>query len=194
MAGHQLAVGELYNPARRSYPTKEEVRLGRNIHELVRFWPAPSPDEVAAHESGAAQFALVDEAPHLLVLAYQYATLDWSDSPFQIHRSTTDHQAWPMGGAGSGILFRTVLVDAESGVIRSMRYDKWSAEFSNAVRISVAEQLLYEFDDDAAAQRLAALYDEHRTPAELVRSRATAGCATDGPVIGGDARISMHYY
>ena len=194
MTGHVLAVGELYDPTRTNYPTKELLRLGRTTHELVRCWPGASDEEIAAHDEGSASFALVDESPDLLVLAYQFGDLEWSDSPFQIHRLTSDDLAWPCGGPGEPIMFRTVLLDSSTGRILSLRYDAWPLAFSNAVRVAVAEQLLHEFSDQRARDRLDALYREYPTPAAMVDSRPAATCKTDGPAMGGGASVAVHYY
>ena len=194
MTDHVLCVGELYDPTRTSYPTKELLRLGRTTPELVRCWPGSSAAEIASHDEGGAQFALIDESPHLLVLAYQFGDLEWSDAPFQLHRLTSDDQAWPSGGPSEPIMFRTVLVDAETGRIQSLRYDLWSQGFSNAVRVAVAEQMLHDFADHSAQQRLDALYREYATPEEMVRGRAAVTCTTDGPVLGGYMPVAVHRY
>ena len=170
------------------------MRLGRKVHELVRCWPGATPEEVAAHNDGGAQFALVDEAPDLLVLGYQFGSLDWSDSPFQIHRLTTDDRAWPRGGPDEPLLFRTVLVDSDTGRILSLRYDLWSLKFSNAVRVAVAEQLLHAFSDQAAQDRLDQLHRENPTPEAMVARRAVVRCRTKAPAMGGSSPLSVHLY
>lgn len=194
MNAHVLSVGQLYDPSRTATAPGETVRLGRSTPELVRRWQSPTHQEIAMHDEGVAEFALVDESPDLLVLAYRFGDLDWCDAPFQIHRLTTDVQAWPGGGSGSPINFRTVLVDAATGIVRSMRYDLWSVSFSNAVRVAVAEQLLHEASDERAGDRLDALYSEHRTPADMVAKRAGATTRSDNPSMGGSTGLSVHHY
>jgi hypothetical protein len=194
MSAHVLAVGELYDPNRTSFPTTEQVRLGRSTAELVRFWSNPSAEEIASHDRGAAHFAMVDESPALLILAYKYGDLDWCDVPYQAHRLTTDNPTWPQGGPAEQIAFRTVLVDADTGVIRSLRYDVWSVEFSNAVRVAVAEQLIHDLDEGDAETRLNAVYAASPTSELMVQTRAVATCSTDGPSMGGDAPFAVHFY
>ena len=193
-AMHVLAVGELYDPPHTRFEGREAVRLGRNLHELVRFWPNPDPLECAAHQAGPAEFALIDESPHLLVLAYRFGDLPWCDSPFQIHRHREEDRAWPMGGPDGQLAMRTVLVDASTGVVVSLRVDAWSLAFSNAIRVAVAEQLLHEPRDDEAQERLTALYGKYATPEEMVRERATHTYSTDGPTLGGTRDLTINYY
>lgn len=57
--------------------------------------------------------------------------------------------------------------------------------------MSVAEQLLHEFDDQCAAERLAALYDTHGTPVEMVRARAEAGCSNEDRRSGAPRRLPL---
>ncbi|NYG54940.1 hypothetical protein [Nocardioides perillae] len=181
----------MYDPTRTSWPTTEQVRLGRSMAELVRFWPGATEGELRAHDRGGAQFALVDESPDLLVLAYRFGDLEWSDAPFQAQRMTTTGAGWPSGGPAAPVVFRTVLVDSRSGRVLSLRHDEWSVAFSNAVRVSVAEQLVVQPDDQAAGQRLDALYDRFRTPLDMVRAVAVAGCRTEAPMTSG---ASVHFY
>jgi hypothetical protein len=194
VSSHTLAVGQPYDPSRRSFPTTEQVRISRTLAELVRFWPNPTMDEVAAHDHGAAQFAVVDESPHLLVLGYQLGDLDWSDAPFQAHRMAAGPVGWPSGGPSEGLLFRTILMDSESGIVRSLRYDEWPAEFANVVRVGVAEQLVHDLDDATAGKRLDALYAQYSSPVELFQARAVAVCASEGPALGGSSGVTIHNY
>lgn len=176
-----LAVGELYDPSRTQWPTTEQIRLGRSVAEVVRFWPGPSASEVRAHERGPAQFAPVDRSPDLLLLAYQYGELAWSDAPFQSHRMSEDLRGWPVGGPVAPLMFRTILVDANDGRVRGIRYDEWSVDFANAVRIAVAEQLAHPFDDQSAGRKLDELYGAYGTPVEMLRAEACSMCAVDQP-------------
>ncbi|KRF37368.1 hypothetical protein [Nocardioides sp. Soil805] len=191
---HVLAVGELYDPPLTRFESREAVRLGRNLHELVRFWPDPDPMERAAHQAGPAEFALIDESPHLLVLAYRFGDLPWCDSPFQIHRHREEDRAWPAGGPDGQIAMRTVLVDASTGIVVSLRVDALSLGFSNAVRVAVAEQLLHEPNDDEAQRRLNALYDKYPSSEVMARQGATIACSTPEPTLGGTRDLSISYY
>src|SRR4051812_8009229 len=93
-----LLVGELFDPTRTSHRVRDQLRLGHTTQELIRFWDNPEPEEVEAHGSGAARFGLIDGSPHVLVLAYQFGDLPWSDAPFQIHRHSRCEPCWWMPG------------------------------------------------------------------------------------------------
>lgn len=188
-----LAVGELYDPPRTTFENREAVRLGRELHELNRFWASPDPAEIFAHTSGPADFALIDKSPHLLVLAYRFGDLPWSDSPFQIHRHRVEDRAWPQGGAEEQIAFRTVLVNASTGRIEALRFDALSVDFSNALRVAVAEQLLREPDEAEAERRLSSLYRRYPTPEAMVAEAAIHRCSTAGPALGGSRPLSITY-
>jgi len=194
MSHYALEVGQLYNPARTSYPQTEQIRIDRSLQELVRYWPSPTRSEVQAHESGAADFALIDRSPHVLLLSYKFGDLDWSDAPFQAHRMTTSAAGWPAGGPSLGLLFTTVLVDADTGVIRALRIDEWPPEFANPVRVAVAEQLIHDLDDDAAGRELDALYGAYSTPEAMVEAEALTTCRTEGAMAGGARPLTINYY
>lgn len=177
---HELKVGDLYHTQRTEWPTAEQVRLSRTWCELTRFWPSPEPAEIRAHRSGPAQFALVASTPDVLMLAYQFERLSWSDAPFQASRMS-GFDGWPGEGPSLPVMLRTVLVDSETGVIAAMRYDAWSVELSNAIRVAVAEQMLHEADDAAAGSTLDRLYAEYPSPEAMVRGCAIAASSSEAP-------------
>lgn len=191
---HTLAVGQLYNPARTEYPVTEQVRIGRTICELVRYWPDPTPSEIRAHETGPATFALIAPSENLLMLAYRYSDLDWCDVPFQAHRLTSDLWGWPSLGPENPIALTTVVVDSHTGIVLAFRVDAWTVEFSNAVRVAIAEQLVHDFDDNAAAAQQRTLYEAYESPELLVAGKAVATCQSEAPEYGGVNGVTIHRY
>lgn len=174
MSYHQLAVGSPYDPTRNRYTQTEQFRVSEHICELVRFWPSPSRDEVAQHQYGEASFALVDESPDLLVLAYKFGSLDWSDTPFQAQRMTSVPPGLPEREVAEGMTLTTLLVDSETGLIRALRLDALSPSFSWALSRCVLLQLATPFDDAAAGRKLSRLYDRYATTEQMVAERADA--------------------
>lgn len=172
MPYYELAIGRPYDPTRSHYPQTEQLRVSDTICELVRFWPSPTWDEITQHQHGEATFALVDEAPDLLLLAHRFGSLEWSDTPFQAHRMTSAPTGVPDVAPGESLTLTTVLVDSETGIIRALRLDALSSAFSTALAEAVAAQLAAPFDDRAAALKQRRLYDRYATPEEMVRGRA----------------------
>ena len=173
-----LAEDHLYNPERTSYPEAEHLRLGPSWCELVRYWSSPSQDEIDQHR-GTAQFAVVEAEPDLLLLAYKFGSLDWSDTPFQAHRMRPDEQGVPVGDPGDELLLTTILVDADTGIIRAIHLSVLSPDVADTLRHAVRAQLNAPFDDTAAGRKLGAIYDRFATPQQMVEGIATAVC---GPV------------
>ncbi|MDF2092586.1 hypothetical protein P0Y31_09540 [Knoellia sp. 3-2P3] len=178
-----LAVGRPYNTSRSHYPEGEGLRLTPSYCELVRFWPAPSPSEVAAHD-GPASFAAVVASADLFLFGYKFGSLAWSDTPFQVGRLETHLQGVPAGEPEEPLHLRTVLVDATTGLVQTMRTDIFEGEFAAVVRTAVYMQLEKDFDDSAAGALLQQIYQHYRTPEELVAECAHAVVHVDRPEIG----------
>lgn len=98
-------------------------------------------------------FALVDEAPDLLVFAYKYPGVQWWDVPFQAHRLPREWQGVPRLEQGCGLALSLVLVDALDGLVQSISLGGLSRQFSKRLVDSVDAQLAAPLDDEAAGRR-----------------------------------------
>ena len=178
---HNLQVGNRYDPSGSSYPQTEQVRFTPEFSELARFWPSPSQSEVDSHRDDG-EFAAVLVSEHLLMFAYRFGSLDWSDVPFQIGRlRDADLRGVPEGRLEDPIHLRTLLVDSDTGIIRAMRRDTLSSEVSAIIRGSLQMQLDAPFDDDTAGRHLSTIYEHFSTSEAMVREAAQARCAASRP-------------
>jgi hypothetical protein len=119
--------------------------------------------------------AVVEAEPDLLLLAYKFGSLDWSDTPFQAHRMRPDEQGVPVGDPGDGLLLTTILVDADTGIIRAIHLSVLSPDVADALRRAVRAQLKAPMTTQPPA-RNSAIYARFATPQQMVESIATAVC------------------
>lgn len=77
-----LAVGKPYVAGRTGWPEAAEYSFHRGEHELRLFLLGPMEEEIEAIARGECEFALVYEAPVILLLYRFGLTIPWSDAPF----------------------------------------------------------------------------------------------------------------
>jgi hypothetical protein len=171
----RLAVGELYNPNRKSWPDGGmQLRITAAGNELALFFANPTGREVNAVRTGAAEFAWVD-SEQVAVLACTFADgIPWSDTTFNPHRDKDS--AVPPGGESSQLVLRVVLVDAATGIVKTLRAITWPPGFTAVVRNSIMRMLASPFNPGAADQALHALYQRYPSTEELVARRADVRC------------------
>lgn len=156
----RLAVGELYNPNRRTWPDGAfNWTLSPVGVELLVTYGSPTLAEIHAVKSGSAQFALVS-GDHALILAHRLGTQPWSDSPWQAVRQVPPA---PVPGLvevpeGQHLSVHVVLVDAGTGVVRALRLTTWEHGFAGAVRAAIGRQLAGTTSVEAGQREIDAWY------------------------------------
>lgn len=130
----------------------------------------------------------------ILLLAYSFDMATWSDTPFQTHRLPPELRGEPGGTPDGALALTTVLVDAQTGIVKALRVDDLPSDFSGVLRALVADQLAHPFDDLAAEHKLNQIYADHQTSESMVAALALAICRSDGPVLGGSNPLSINYY
>ncbi len=164
-----LQVGALYNPSRRSWPETPQYNCRGGEHELLLLLGAPSRSEVDAVAAGEAALALL-WTPPVICLAYRFGPegggIPWSDTPFTVHLVPEHERTLPP--AEDQAIFRTVLVDAETGIVRSLRVQLLPAGFTGALHAAIREQAAAPWDRaayDAAVDRLLATHSSEQVAA-----------------------------
>ncbi|MGW4246625.1 hypothetical protein [Nocardia sp. NPDC004722] len=143
--------------------------------ELLLVLPEPDDIEIAAVESGKAQFAWVD-SEHVALLAFRFADgFDWSDAPYAPNPDAAVDGEVACAADGRLIL-RVILVDGDTGVIRAVRHMSWPAPFTHFVRLTAARLCRAGYSETAAGAEQDSLYAHYRTTADMVRRRADAAC------------------
>jgi hypothetical protein len=127
-----LAVDGPYAEGRTSWPETIQVYFGTGTSELAMFVPNPTRDEVEAFRTGPLQLAVVAPSRHALFVAARWGSLPWVDMPFEAHRVTAAGRGVPAGGPKDRLPIRSVLVDAESGIVAALRLDLLDEQTSHA--------------------------------------------------------------
>lgn len=172
MESRDYEVGQPFDPSRTTWPETVTYRYRDGQHELVAFRRRPSMAEIEALTEGPSEFALYVDGD-LLLLLYRFHSLeldpviDWSDSPFTIHRVPEHERQLPPDGPGRGQL-RVVLVDAATGLVTGARTITLDEAFTTALHDAMREQAARPWSSTDYERTLRQLYSRHRT-AELAR-------------------------
>lgn len=156
---HAYRVGQLYNDQRTTWPEAGQYQFRAGGHELLLFWRSPSEREVRDVARGDAEFALY-VAPPLLVFLYRFGRMDWSDAPYSWHLVPAAERTLPEPAhlAEPHALLSVVLVDAESGIIRSLRALSMQPAFTAALSLAIRDQAAEPWDTARYDAALAELY------------------------------------
>lgn len=172
---YTLALGQLIDPQKTSYPETTQLRLTKDHAELALFMGSPTPQEKRDVIDGELQFAVADGAPHLFIFGYQFGSQQWCDAPFEAHRATNDLTGMA-GALGQPLPLRILLVDANTGVLEGWRFCELPAELADVMRTSTSNQLASPYEPDTAGALLDHLYRHFATPKALLEEFASATC------------------
>jgi hypothetical protein len=142
------AVGQRYDRRRRSWPEGADYNFRGGEHELRLFVVGPTPQEVAAVESGPVEFGLFAEPEGLLVVT-GFGRILAFDTPYQWHRVEPAERVPPPHEDTSPALrapVHLILVDALTGIVRALRVVRYSPEFTRALHRAIAEQAAAPID------------------------------------------------
>jgi len=124
-----------------------------------------------------ADFAmLVDEG--VIFMLYKFGTMQWSDAPFTIHLVPEEERVIPGPKHGQHALLQVVLVDAATGIIKTLRAVTFSPEFTTALEGAIREQAKRPWDQaahDMAIQRAYAKYPQSKDMARAATTRTAGG-------------------
>jgi hypothetical protein len=126
VTARRYAVGELFEPGRRSYADGTVV-FGMGM--LALFMSEPTSEEIAAVRRGSMRLGVAEAGGCLFVL-YSVGDLT-GDVPYEWHLAPQDRRSLPeLPTPRSRLLVHVFLVDADTGVIGAMRQVTMSARVS----------------------------------------------------------------
>ncbi len=169
MESRVYEVGKPFDPSRTTWPEAVKYSYRDGQHELVAFRRRPSMAEIEALTEGPSEFALYVDGD-LLLLLYRFQSLeldpviDWSDSPFTIHRVPESERRLPPDDPGHGQL-HVLLVDADTGLVTGARTLRLDEAFTTALHGAIREQAARPWSSADYDRALRQLYANYRTAA-----------------------------
>jgi hypothetical protein len=154
-----LEVGQQYSTSRTTWPEGAEDNYTRGGHELRLFFKSPRPGEVEAVRKEPCEFAVSVEGTSI-ILQYRFGDhprrrIPWSDAVFSIHLVPARHRCVPAADANpeARAALQVLLIDADTGILKAMRYRTLSPEFTRTLESAIRAQALQPWPGQMAHRR-----------------------------------------
>lgn len=150
-----LVVGKPFCAGGPCWPEGLHLRIGPCGLDVVLFFGEPTDGEIKAVTEGRIAIRLLT-APHSMLFLIRCGDGPWMDAPFSVHRlPEEEHVCPPDPGEGYSWMATLILVDAETGIVRSLRPLAMSRRFSCAILNAFEKQKALPVDDAAHVRETA---------------------------------------
>lgn len=170
-------VGQPYIAGKKHWPQAVEYTYSAQHHLLRIFYRTLYAKEIKAVESGEAKFALGLLGP-IIFLHFRFGDgILWHNAPFSIHlvhEADRELPDWPVP-TNERAMLKTLLVDAENGIIKAMRVCTFSPKFTLKLHKAIIDQYNNPFPPDYDEQVLRS-YDRYPTPENMVKRLSIVRC------------------
>jgi hypothetical protein len=172
-----LEVGKPYVEGKRHWPQAVEYTYSAQHHLLRIFYRTPHPKEVKAVDSGEARFAFGVYGAAIFLHFRFGEGIPWHNAPYSIHLVNDEDRIlpdWPIP-QGEHALLSTLLVDAETGILKAIRVCTFSPEFTLKLHQAILNQYAMPFPPDYDKQVIRA-YQQYPTPELMAERLSVAWC------------------
>lgn len=170
-----LQVGKPYNETKKHWPEGIDYNFRSGQHELRIFYRTPSRAEINSIWNGPAIFSLSVIGPNI-ILAFKFEGFNWQDASYNWHLVPEEQRKLPDIPTNSEqrAAITIILVDAETGIIKAIRFSSFSHKFTVKLHEAIIKQSQEQLpaDYDEQTQKLV----ENYTPEYLVKNKSIARC------------------
>jgi hypothetical protein len=167
----KLKVGQLLQEGKTKYQEGVIFDFQQAGPLLYLFFNSPTETEIESIKKGEFEIGFYQKDEVIFIMA-KFQGMPWMDAPYSVHLSQPFEFQEITEGKGFGLT--TLLVDANTGILKAIRYSGLSTEFSRKLRIAIENQKNISWDERSYNQKIDMIYDNYSTD-DLVR-RADAIC------------------
>lgn len=167
----KLKVGQLLQEGKTKYQEGVIFDFQQAGTLLYLFFNSPTETEIESIKKGEFEIGFYQKDEVIFIMA-KFQGMPWMDAPYSVHLSQPFEFQEITEGKGFGLT--TLLVDANTGILKAIRYSGLSTEFSRKLRIAIENQKNISWDERSYNQKIDMIYDNYSTY-DLVR-RADAIC------------------
>lgn len=170
-------VGKPYSTTKKHWPEGIDYNFRSGQHELRLFFRSPLSQEITAIKNGPAQFAL-SVIGDIIFFCFKFGDLEWSDCGFSIHLVPDNERTLPdiPKTNQERALLSTLLIDAETGILRVIRATTFSSRFTRILHQAIIDQAGRPYPGDNEYQRqIDQIYQKYRSK-DLAKNHALARC------------------
>lgn len=155
-----LEVGQLFEPGRTRYPETVKFDFTQGGPILLLFYASPTESEIQSCRSGNLKFGFV-ELNGIIFILYKFDGMPWSDAPYSVHLSAPFELAEIEGGMGFGL--QIYLVDADTGILKVIRYVGLGHDFSERFKEAILKQKEQPFNQADYDRTIQRVYSQYST-------------------------------
>ncbi len=138
-------IGDVYSPEHDKYDEGSRYQYRHGAHDLVLFWTAPTPAEIAGLRAAPIDVGLYSHGPAAFLLYKIDTVCEWSDVAFNVHLVDTAERELPAEPTGERARFIITLVDTADGIIRGRRLLSLDKVMTQALRHVMQQQAATPF-------------------------------------------------
>ncbi|HRC81221.1 MAG TPA: hypothetical protein PLF27_07530 [Sedimentibacter sp.] len=165
----KLEVGQLLQNGITSY--QEGIRF--DFHQsgpiLYLYFSRPKEKEIESIKSGKFDFGFYFKDEIIFILA-KFQGMPWMDAPYSVHQSQPFTFQDIQDGKGFGLT--TLLTDADTGILKVIRYSGLSTIFSKRFKDAIDTQKNMPFDKEIYCKKINAIYGNYKTKDLVTRADA----------------------
>lgn len=155
-----FAVGELYKSGITKYNEGARFDFTQSGAVLELYFKSPTINEVQEIKNGCFKTGFVEFAGVIFML-FKFGNLNWIDAPYSVHLSKPFEFEEPTRGSGYGL--NIFFIDANTGILKNIRYIGLSTEFSLSFKNAVLKQRKAEFNNNYYSAALQNIYLKYTT-------------------------------
>lgn len=171
---HRLEVGGLFFPNQTKIQEGAYLEYTESGPMLLLAVGNPSAKEVEAARGGPLRFALYETDVLLWFLYHIEGFGSWSDCPFSIRLYDGQGKRFDWSEEiveGTGLALSIVLVDAHTGIVKTLRLVALPTVFSREFRVAILRQLERPFSAEAYYRHIDQTYRMYSTDALVQRAQ-----------------------
>lgn len=166
-------VGKLFIPGKTKYQENVWFEYTASGPFLIFAFRKPRNMEIKAAKTGEVELALYEDGPVIFVLHKIEGLEDWSDCPFSIRLCKNIEFDWSEEiQEGQGLALTIVLIDADTGILLSLRVVGTSTEFAGELRAAILRQLEMPFSESQYDAKINEVYSRFNSTQLLSKAKA----------------------
>jgi len=156
----KLEVGQLLQEGKTKYQEGVIFDFQQAGPLLYLFFNSPTDAEIESVKKGKFEIRFYQKDEVIFILT-KFQGIPWMDAPYSIHLSQPFEFQEITEGKGFGLT--TLLVDANTGILKAIRYSGLSTEFSQKLRIAIENQKSIPWDADAYHKKINMIFGNYST-------------------------------
>lgn len=134
----KLEVGKLFKDGVTRYREGVKFDITDSGCNLFIYFDDPTKEELDSISRGEIKYGYYKEN-NVLLLLFKFGTIQWIDAPYSIHLSNNLTKIQEIED-GKGFATTIYLIDAATGILKSIRYISFNTRFSRMLKEDLQKQ------------------------------------------------------